>query len=138
MKHHLKHVLKTHGLKATPAREHILDVFSRDCKPVNADYIIESIKDKVIDEVTIYRTLKSFEEKMIIKRVDLRKESVYYELSHNHHHHIVCTNCGTTESFDGCSIKPIVKKALGKSVKFKNINEHSFELFGICRMCSVR
>ena len=92
-----------------------------------------------INEATVYRTLSSFEEKGIIKRVDLRKDSLYYELSSaHHHHHIVCTGCGTIEDFESCQIEKVSDKVLSQSSKFSIIKEHSLELFGVCNTCTKK
>ncbi len=129
-------ILKSSGLKSTPTRLNVLEVFSKHCKPVNAEYILGALKKCDVDAVTIYRTLSTFEQKKIIHRVDLRKDSVYYELSnHHHHHHIVCTECGYIERFDDCRISEMSKELLDNKSKFKNIQSHSFELFGLCNKC---
>ena len=129
-------MLKKVGLKITPARQHILEAFSADCKPVNAEYIHERLKGKDINLVTIYRTLTSLEKVGILKRVDLRKGSVYYELADHHHHHVVCTECGKTESFEVCDVDKISQGVLRKSPLFETINQHSLELYGMCKSCS--
>ncbi len=129
-------ILKKAGLKVTPARQLILETFSADCKPINAEYIHEKLKGKDINLVTIYRTLFSLETGGILKRVDLRKGSVYYELAEHHHHHVICTGCGKTESFETCDIDTISKGVLRKSPLFETINQHSLELYGKCKSCS--
>jgi Fe2+ or Zn2+ uptake regulation protein len=129
-------ILKTFGLKSTPTRLEVLRVFSRDCKPINAEYILITLRSKNLDTVTIYRTLGSFEKKGIIHKVDLRKDSAYYEYSnHHHHHHIVCVDCGYIEKFEDCDISKISRQILSKKTKFKIIQSHSFELFGLCVKC---
>jgi Fe2+ or Zn2+ uptake regulation protein len=130
-------ILKSFGLKSTPTRLSVLEIFSKYCKPINAEYVLKVLKKKKIDTVTVYRTLNVFEQKKIIHRVDLRKDSVYYEYSnHHHHHHIVCVNCGYIEKFEDCDISKISKQILNKKTKFKIIQSHSFELFGLCVKCS--
>lgn len=136
MSHNLPNVLREKGLKATPARLAILNVFSADCKPINAEYIQQRLKGKDINLVTIYRTLSSLETSGILKTVDLRKGSAYYEFPTHHHHHIVCTSCGKTESFEMCEVDKVSKSVLQKSPLFKTINQHSLELFGVCKSCS--
>lgn len=135
MPNHSEHILKANKLKMTPTRLAILEVFSADCKPVNAEYIFEKLKKQMINLVTIYRTLASFEKVGILKLVDLHKDSAFYELGAHHHHHIVCEKCGCVESFDDCDIKELSKKVLKNSSKFKEINQHSLEFFGVCKKC---
>lgn len=133
-------LLKEVGLKVTDSRLEILHIFSVDCHPINAEYIYSKLKNKHINQVTVYRTLFSLEKARIIKKIDLRKDSAYYELAdkspERHHHHLVCTDCGCTESFEICQIENISKEVLKKSSLFKAVSEHSLELFGLCKSCS--
>lgn len=154
------------GLRATFPRYEILRVFSHGCKPLNADFVCEKVASRKISQATVYRTLTSLAVAGVLKRVDLRKGSAFYELKdsgifasarqlrngpgndghkhktdhrykrHDHHHHIVCTDCGKTESFKNCDIEKVSEKILRKSPSFKAINEHSLELFGMCKMCA--
>jgi len=125
--------------KRTPARVAILDIFNKNKKPLSAEEIGQKIKirKQKMDAVTIYRTLASFEKAGILKRVDLRKESIFFELNNDHHHHLVCTNCNLIESFKSGETEKLLEKIIKKSSNFKNITEHSFELFGLCKKCSL-
>jgi len=131
-----KNILKEKGLKCTPIRLSVIEIFLKNDKPISADFIFKKLKGGV-DEVTVYRTLSSFEKCGIVKRVDLRKNSTYFELNNDHHHHIVCVNCGYIEDFiENIEIEKQLKNIVGKSIKFKNITEHSLELFGFCKACN--
>lgn len=129
----LKEMLRERGLKATPPRAKILSVFSKECHPMNAEAVHKALSAK-IDLVTIYRTLASFEAADILKKVDLHKDSVYYELNH-HHHHIICTSCGYIEGFEACDIEKLAEKTIARSSQFKEIKQHSLEFFGVCKGC---
>ncbi len=136
MKDNYEEILKNAKLRVTPARVAILNVFTEGCKPLSAENIASKIKNKVINLVTVYRTLGSLEQAQILKRVDLHSDSVHYELASHHHHHIVCTQCGVIEGFDICEIENVSKKALAQSSKFVSISQHSLELFGNCKRCA--
>jgi len=141
MKKDFNHILKEKGLKITSTRLDILNVFSDDCKPINAEYIYKILKKNQINLVTIYRTLLSFEKLDIIKRVDLHKESIFYELrADHHHHHMICLKCKKIANFDGYQkdTESLITKALKKTKNFKSISHHSFDLFGICKECSKK
>jgi Fur family ferric uptake transcriptional regulator len=131
----VKDVLKDNKFKLTPAREKILGLFYENDKPIDVDFIFKNIDDNKINQVTVYRTVESFLKKGLIHKVDLRKNSVFYELKERHHHHIVCTSCGDVEEFDICMISKNSSLILSKSKKFKNIIDHSFEFFGVCKKC---
>lgn len=138
MKKDFKHILKECGLKATPTRLNILNVFSKDCKPVNAEYIHKILKNKKINLVTIYRNLINFEKAGILKQVDLRQESIFYELTGDHHHHIICLKCKKVSSFNGCKSDSdaLISKALKQNKDFDSISHHTFDIFGLCKKCA--
>jgi Fur family transcriptional regulator, ferric uptake regulator len=130
-----KNILKEKGLKCTSSREMILEIFSGNKRPIRAEDIYNKLKNK-IDEATIYRTISSFKKVGLIRRVNLRRESVYFELNNDHHHHIVCEKCGEIEDFkENSEIEKILGRIVEKSSSFKIINEHSLELFGVCSKC---
>jgi len=132
-------LLKDKRFKVTGTRLDILDIFSNDCKPINALYIHKILKNKKVNLVTIYRTLLSFEKTGILKRVDLHQESVYYELvGDHHHHHIICLICKKVSNFNGCKTDSdlLISKALKQNKEFNSISHHSFDLFGICKKCA--
>lgn len=136
MTQELSSILKKVGLKVTPARKQIFDLFTIDCNPINVEFIFSKLKSKSINQVTIYRTLASFEQVGIIKKVDVHKDSAYYEFATHHHHHIICNDCGKTEGFENCDIAKISKDVLKKSKEFSIVDQHSLELFGLCKDCS--
>lgn len=133
-------LLKSKNLKVTPTRVAILEIFNNTKTPLDAKTLWTKVKkDKSVkdtNEATVYRTISSFEEEGILKKVDLRKDSVYFELKTEHHHHIVCTNCDTVEDFENLEVEKVLSRIAAKSSKFKNIKDHSLELFGLCKVCS--
>lgn len=138
----MQNILKTKGYKVTPARLAILDVLFRSKAPITADIIYRELLrgNKCVDvnEATVYRTLSLFEDGGIVRRVNLRKESVFFELveGRHHHHHIVCVGCDAVEDFESKSIEKVLSAVALKSSNFINIKEHSLELFGLCKGCA--
>lgn len=133
----MRDLLKEKGYKATPARLAILDIFVKSDIPITADKVYKELKrnKKNINEATVYRTLTSLVEGEIIKRVDFRKESAFFELNKKHHHHIACMSCDTIEDFESATIENALRGIVRNSSKFINIKEHSLELFGLCKNC---
>ncbi len=136
----MRHLLKEKGFKITPARLSILEVFTKNNRPLDAETVYQKLlntkKETSVDPATIYRTLISFTESGILKRIDLRKESIAFELANTHHHHIICTKCEIIEDFENKEVEEALEKIIKKSLKFKKIKEHSLELFGLCKECS--
>jgi len=101
----LKEILKKHNLKYTENRKVILEQFV--CKNYALSYSeIDSLIQKKLDKVTVYRTLKSFEENGIIHQVIDGSNQIKYALcnsascSSNHqndaHIHFKCDHCEKT------------------------------------------
>lgn len=136
----MKELLKKHGYRVTPARLAVLDIFSKCKKPLNAEAVYKSFlkikKLENINEATVYRTLFSLEEGGILKKVEMRKNSTYFELNGVHHHHMVCTRCNRIEDFENSELESILGRIVENSSKFKKIKEHSVELFGFCKLCA--
>ena len=132
-------LLKNKKIKITNARKEILNIFLNSHKPMNAKDVFlrlgKNPKVKSLDEVTIYRNLTLFEEEGILKRVNLMKDSVYFESTLNHHHHMVCVGCGLIEDFSNNKFEKLIEDIVEGSSKFKKIKEHSLEIFGFCKKC---
>jgi Fur family ferric uptake transcriptional regulator len=130
-------LLKKARLKVTPTRKLIVNILSGECKLMNADHIYSKLRSRGVNQVTVYRTLAALEKAGTIKKVNLRRGSIFYELSQHHHHHLVCNNCGKVESFEDKQIENRIERIL-KTSKFKQVTDHSFEIFGLCKSCIAR
>lgn len=130
-------LLRDAGLKATPARLAVLNLLSMAKKPLSINDIKQDLKrHSSIDQATIYRIIKALEKKGLIKQVDFQHGHAHYELrTHDHHHHVVCENCGKVADISKCDTTDIEKQAL-KISGFSKINDHSLELFGLCNKCA--
>lgn len=129
--------IKKAGLKVTPMRLLVLSILRAASRPLLVRDLVTALskKDPSVDTVTVYRTLKSFEEKSVIRSIFLGTDALSYELADDHHHHIVCLSCGVIEGFDACAFEKLGDSILKNSKKFKAITKHSFELFGTCSGC---
>ena len=133
----VKKMIRRHGLWATPRRQLIFKALHAERVPVPVEVLAEKLKRKA-DMVTIYRTLRSFEEQGIAHKVNLRKDREYYELAafdSEHHHHLVCNGCGKIEDVHVPEPKDLEKTILKQSKNFSAITSHSLEFFGKCNVC---
>ena len=135
--HDFASLLRAYSYKATPGRVAILAVLEKNRRPLSVPDIHKELKSKV-DQVTIYRTLETFAESGIVRKIDLQHSHTHYEivLGHDHHHHIVCKKCGKVEDIELYKIETFEKDALKKSKLFSTIKNHSLEFFGICNACA--
>jgi Fur family ferric uptake transcriptional regulator len=104
-------------------------------KPQSVLEILSLLKQKKtsIDKVTVYRILTSFAALGVVREIFLGDRETRYELvSDEHHHHLVCEECGSIEDVE-LSEETLLKE-VAKQSKFK-IKSHSLEFFGTCKRC---
>jgi len=99
MEKELEGILVAHSLRKTPLRYKILSVFKNAVHALSQPEIENKI-DEELDRITVYRTLKSFEEKGIIHRVFDSWGTAKFafslpsnEKNSREHLHFNCTNC---------------------------------------------
>lgn len=127
------------GYRATPGRVRLLEKLAKSTKPLTIAQIHKTLGAQGINKVTLYRAIESLVFSGIVRRIDLQQDHAHrYELAGEHHHHIVCTKCGTIEDFLVADCTSILKRAAKKSRTFKIINNHSMELFGVCAHCALK
>ncbi len=133
-------LLSNHKLRKTDMRLSVLQVFLHT--PGKA--ITQSDLDQHIDNadrITLYRTLKTFEENGIIHQAVDGTGTTKYALCNSHsctahkhtekHAHFLCNDCGTTLCLDE-AINPDIKAPKGFEVE-----ESYLVLKGRCKDCSV-
>lgn len=134
--HDCEDELRKADLKVTPARLAVIKYLESVKNPTDVDTIIESVEKKEnVDPATIYRIINTFFEKGIIKRIELGEGKYRYEIAGNHHHHLICTNCGRIEDIEGEYLKDMENKI--RSKRGFLVKSHSLEFFGLCKNCQL-
>src|SRR5687768_15039863 len=108
MNHVSNRLLKSFRLRSTPTRQEILHLFLEKDYALSHSDIESEIPDD-IDRVTVYRTLKTFNDRGLIHKVLDDGGSLKYALCseacsatrHRHEHvHFKCIRCGQTNCLD--------------------------------------
>lgn len=140
------HKLRHHGFKCTPGRELILEVLSSTNEHLTPEEIYNEVKKShpEIGLVTVYRTLELLVKSGILIKLDFGDGRSRYELSENyghknHHHHLVCKNCGRIIDYSDFLSEEIeflskIEKKLEEKYNFK-IDGHFIKFDGICKNC---
>ncbi len=130
-------LLRKADLKATKPRIAIYRVLQKQDKPLSIGAILGKLSGLQIDQVTLYRTIKSFKEAGLVIQVDFQHDHAHYELTARpHHHHLICIHCSRVEDVEACDVAGIIASVLQKSSHFSKISAHSLEFYGICRFCA--
>lgn len=134
-------IFKTKGLKLTPARKTMLDVFlTNDSKLVDAMEIYDQVKCRMpeINFSTVYRNLEIFMQNEIIEKVNLgRKAAFTLLLPRRHRHHMICTSCLKTIPLPYCPLKELENSLKTGCDGFLPV-EHKVEIYGYCADCQKR
>lgn len=84
---------------------------------------------------TVYRIIGEMHEENLVDMIlSENNEALYRLCSQEHHHHIVCVECGITVELVDDLIENWASK-IAKSNKFK-LTGHQVELSGVCANCS--
>lgn len=126
--------LKKADLKVTPARIATMQLFESHEKPLDAGHLAEHLTKEGIDRVTVFRILKSFVDKGLIRKLEFREGKTRYELNNDDHHHFVCSDCGKVEDIGKDTIMKDYIEKIEDKYGFK-VSEHALEFFGLCEEC---
>lgn len=128
------------GVRSTRQRTAVVKVLRELDNFASAKTIHHELtrRDQRVGLTTVYRTLQSLAE---IKAVDVLHitggETLYRHcVSEDHHHHLVCTNCGRTEEIDGGPVEQWAKEVASQFGY--TLTGHDAEIFGLCAQCSAR
>src|SRR5215218_9441592 len=131
-----QHIQKA-GLKRTAQRDLILEVFLRTEEHLTSEdlYRLVQREDPSIGQTTVYRTLKLLTEAGLAREVRFGDGRSRYEhnYKHQHHDHMICTECGATIEFYSAELEAL-QDAMAAKHKFRP-TQHSLRIFGVCAQC---
>lgn len=123
--------------RVTRSVEAILSVFFNSPGPISVPELLQKLASRkvAVDKVTVYRKLALLETLGVIREVLLSGEKKYYELSGEHHHHLVCLSCD--QVVDWMPDESLLEKEECRLARQGfQVRYHSLELFGICKRCA--
>jgi Fur family ferric uptake transcriptional regulator len=130
-------ILREHGYKLTPQRHAILKVIASSSDHLTPEAIYEKACSKKPDIglVTVYRTLELLGKLNLVCRVHAPDGCRSYMMRRptEHHHHLICSQCGRVVDFTNCTLAGMEQK-LSKETRF-DISGHLLEFYGLCPDC---
>ena len=132
--------LRSVGLKHTGQRDAILRAFLATRDHLSTDELFRLVrkKDERIGFTTVYRTLKLLAECGLASEVAFNDGIARYEHQYNrrNHHHMVCTDCGSSVEFFSDGIERI-EHEIGHKHKY-HTTRHTFQIYGVCESCGKK
>lgn len=127
-------LLKEARLRATPQRLAVLAALRSHPLPLSVEEVVVAGKRR-FDTTTAYRALEALLRAGIVRKVALDQGRATFEMAEGHHHHAICTSCGSVRDIALC-IPSSLDVAVGKAARFARIARHSLEFFGTCQPCA--
>jgi Fur family ferric uptake transcriptional regulator len=135
---HVHAVLHQAGLRRGGARERIIELLASESCALSAVEIEDALRaqGRRTGRASIYRVLDLLVEHGLVERVAVDRDQALFERvlpSGEHHHHLVCAECGRLVAFDDPGLERAihqVSKRLGVRV-----DHHEVVLRGACERC---
>jgi len=128
--------LRKNGYKVTPQRRAVIHAIANS----NDHLTPADIHDRIhqdhpgIGLVTVYRTLEVLIALNLVCELHTGTNCPSYTLSiPQHHHHLVCSDCGKVFDFTGHNLAELEER-LARESGFR-IDDHILEFTGRCRTC---
>ncbi len=136
---HTLSVLDASGYRAGGARRLVVELLGRQTCCLSAQEIHETLRRsrRRVGIASVYRALDTLADLRLVKRIDAGDGIARYEPAApdgDHHHHLVCRDCGKVEAFTDPRLERAIDRVaggLGYSVE-----EHEVVLTGACADCS--
>ena len=135
---HARATLERDGYRLSGPRSAVVETLDDLGCSVTAKEIADHLHDRGQDVgvASIYRTLELLDRLRLTRRVDAAEGVARYEPldpSGEHHHHLVCDNCGEVAAFADPQLERVIER-LADRVDYA-IEGHDVTLRGECPSC---
>jgi Fur family ferric uptake transcriptional regulator len=129
-------LLDAHGLRKTNIREEVLQLFVAKERALSKRHLEEALGE--VDRITLYRTLKSFEQKGIIHKALDGTDTPKYALcpehctaqAHKHQHaHFHCKSCQDTFCVEEVEMPSL------SAIQGHHVDQVELVVQGVCSNC---
>lgn len=123
------------GYRSGAARRRVVELLAGESCALTALEI-----DRRLDSVgraSVYRTLDQLEQLHLVQRVEIGGDAAGYERldADEHHHHLVCEQCGRLSPFADHSLERAIE-AISRKSEFE-VTAHDVVLRGRCAECKT-
>jgi Fur family ferric uptake transcriptional regulator len=133
--------LQAKGHRSGGARSAVVELLGRQDCCVTAQEIFDDLRDegRRVGIASIYRTLEQLCREGYVQRIDIGAGTTRFEpvdASGEHHHHLVCDDCGKVEAFADAQLERALRKVEGRTGY--SVAGHDVVLRGACRDCAAQ
>ncbi len=132
--------LRATGQRYTDKRRRLVDILERAGQPLSIPDIL--VRGERLPQSSVYRNLAVLEQAGAVRRIVTSDEFARYELAEDlteHHHHLICSSCGSVEDFTApAQLERTVERAIDEIAGETGFaaEHHRLDLIGTCRSCA--
>jgi Fur family ferric uptake transcriptional regulator len=136
---HALDTLEEAGYRRGGARRVVVDLLGRQNCCMSAQEIFDRLRRarRPVGIASVYRTLETLADLRLVKRIDTGDGIARYEPARpdgDHHHHLVCRDCGKVEAFSDARLERAIDKVAG-GLGYA-VEAHEVVLTGACADCA--
>jgi Fur family ferric uptake transcriptional regulator len=142
MDENVRTVLREKGMKVTPKRLAVADLFRPLRGSMTPEMVWKRLRPKLgaLGLPTVYRILEDLVRAGILTRIELADRVLRYAACRAepgvHHHHLVCVRCGTVSEVEDCAFERHVR-GVERRTGFR-VTGHRLHVEGLCSKCRQR
>ncbi|MGZ5748256.1 MAG: Fur family transcriptional regulator [Caldimonas sp.] len=130
--------LRAGGKRLGSARRAVIELLSREDCCLTALEVFDSLRagGRPVGLASVYRVLDLLAEKGLVQRIELGAGTARFERilpSGDHHHHLVCDDCGKVEAFEDPELERALHRVESRSGY--SVAAHEVVLHGACSDC---
>jgi Fe2+ or Zn2+ uptake regulation protein len=128
--------------RVTANRRAIVEALSNAARPMTIPELLESPGGRGLAQSSVYRNLAVLEQAGVVRRIVTTADFARFELAEDltgHHHHLICSACGSVEDFTAPDPLERTMSAMMQEVSTATgfaAEHHRIDLVGRCRACA--
>jgi Fur family transcriptional regulator, ferric uptake regulator len=133
-------LLRSTGQRYTRSRRAVVEVLARTQRPMTLPDILADDPD--LAQSSAYRNLSELVDAGVVRRIITFGEYSHFELAEHltgdHHHHLICSNCGAVEDFTvPGELEDLIDRASESVARHRRfaLDHHRLDLVGLCATC---
>ena len=129
----LKPIIAKYAIKATHQRLVIYHYLLHTKEHPTAEKVFHELKDEnpALSLATVYKTLDTFYEKGLVKKLKTLDDSVHWDGDLSFHHHFICTITNQITDYEDHSLSNLITEYLkNKDIKNFKISDIQLNIFG--------
>ena len=132
--------LRQRGRRNSAARRAVIELLGRQDCCLTAQEIFDQLRGegRRVGIASVYRALEQLTRDGFVQRIDIGAGTSRFEPIHTggeHHHHLVCDDCGKVEAFADDELEDALRKVEGRTGY--SVAGHDVVLRGACDDCAA-